>query len=895
MSENDSELTQLWEEAVDQYLAKSKRSITQRWRVPIATRADLDNLIAQHETDFAQFRSSRKKFWGILRATMEQLQNLGNIAQAGLSLTPFAPAAVILEAGIFLINSGSAVSDCYDALETLFKRIRDITSRVEEYIKGTIDQKLRRVIINLLDSLLNVFCESEAAIRRGRGREMMHRALNKENKIQSALDQLNEWVQTELGLITAKTYATARIINEKADLERDYNLLRRTLCAHVAADNEAFGKNIESSRLPRSGDWLLEEPLYEAWFRSEFPVLWILGRPGTGKTYLASRVLSHLKDSSELTSFFYIREGMNAQHTPDVILKTVAYQLTGLGKSYREHAVSVCRDESNLFRPESVWDNLFVNQFNEGDKGPLYIIIDGVDEATLENQELLVKLAKRLSDQRSTSESSPAIQLMLLGRPDLDYNVSNVWRGEKRRPKIIQIQPSLSQTDVERFIKKGVTESIPLLQKMRPGPAKRLRREITKTLGETSDGMFMLAKLMLAEVKDMNKPELIREALDKPPSGLDDMFKRVIMRLDVMGGFDKADLNEIIIWVACAKRDLLLGELDLVLKLRDLSQDGIIGLEDELRTRFGSFFSVMNSEAGRDDEDDDDDMGSVASADTTASRFTPSESSEGGSELGGETDDENDDDEDSEDSDGDEEGDDDDDEDEDDVPYNYHFATVKFGHASVGQHFRAAPLHRGIGMVLDHAQGHVTLTCLLCLTGRIPKKMGRNWREPGLLQYSVDHFLDHFGELNLQALQSQYPTLFSQLQEEVKYLFKDSGSLLWWFHASSDDHRFLCQLFDYNACTRLQQCISGQVVNRDESHRVSGDKTFAQELLEPFAHYVVQSWLRGDMYNEMLAVMFIQGYQSTVSKLSISSFLPSLCESLSAFVKTSRKLTMHPE
>jgi hypothetical protein len=63
---------------------------------------------------------------------------------------------------------------------------------------------------------------------------------------------------------------------------------------------------------------------------------------------------------------------------------------------------------------------------------------------------------------------------------------------------------------------------------------------------------------------------------------------------------------------------------------------------------------------------------------------------------------------------------------------------------------------------------------------------------------------------------------------------------------------------------------------------VSGDKTFAQELLEPFAHYVVQSWLRGDMYNEMLAVMFIQGYQSTVSKLSIFSFLLSLCESLNS-------------
>ena len=861
MGESDSELTQLWEEAVDEYLAKSKRSVAQRWKVPVTIKADLDDLIAQHETDFAQFRDSRKRFWSILRVTMGQLQNLGNVAQAGLSLTPFAPAAVILEAGLFLINSGSAVSDCYDALEILFKRIRDITSRVEEYTKGTIDQKLRKVIISLLGSLLNVFCESEAAIRRGRGREMMHRALNKENKIQSALDQLNDWVQTELGLITAKTYATTQSISEKAELERDYNLLRRALCAHVAADNESFGNNIETSRLSRSGDWLLKEPLYEAWSRSEFPVLWILGRPGTGKTYLASRVLSHLKESSELTSFFYIREGMNAQHTPDVILKTIAYQLIGSNKSYREHAVAVCKDESNLFRPESIWVNLFVDQFNGGGEGPLYIIIDGVDEATLENQEVLVKLAKRLSDQRTTSETYPAIQLMLLGRPDLDYNVSNIWRGEKKRPKIIQIQPSLSQTDVERFIKKGVTESIPLLQKMRPGPAKRLRREITKTLGESSDGMFMLAKLMLAEIKDMNKPELIREALEKPPSGLDDMFKRVIMRLDIMGGFDKADLNELIIWVVCAKRNLLLGELDLVLKLRDLGQNGIIGLEDELRTRFGSFFSVMGFEA---DANDEDDVVSVASTNTTRSGFTPSESSESGSVFGGDTDDEGDADSSNE--------EDDEEEDDNDVPLHYHYATVNFGHASVGQHFRTAPPHKGIGMNLIQAQGHVTLTCLLFLTDRIPKKMGKDWREPSLFQYSVDHFLDHFAELDLQALQSHYPSMFNRLQDEVKYLFNDHESLSRWFQCLYDDHKFLCQLFDFNTCTRFRDCISGQLVDRDASQAASGDKTFSQELLEPFAHYITQAWLEWSICNEMLAVMFLQAYQSTVSKLFSSLF-----------------------
>jgi hypothetical protein len=263
MAEQSSELAQLWEQAVDEYLSKSKRgSVAQSWKLPITTQADLNNLIEKYESDFVRFRSSRKKFWDVLMATMGQLQNLGNVAQAAIQLSPFAPAAVVVEAGVFLISSGAAVAGTYDALETLFRRVRDITDRLTEYLKGTIDQKLHKLVIQLLTSLLDVFGEGEAAIRRGRGKEMMRRVVGKENKIQSALDRLDEWVQTEIALITAKTHATTKRIEEKVDKERERGLLRRALCAEAAADNEALGKNIEASPLSRSGDWVLREQLY---------------------------------------------------------------------------------------------------------------------------------------------------------------------------------------------------------------------------------------------------------------------------------------------------------------------------------------------------------------------------------------------------------------------------------------------------------------------------------------------------------------------------------------------------------------------------------------------------------------------------------------------------------
>ena len=88
MTEQSSELAQLWEQAVDEYLSKSKRvPVAQRWKLPITTQADLNNLIEQHDSDFARFRSSREKFWDVLMATEGRLQNLGNVAQADIKLS----------------------------------------------------------------------------------------------------------------------------------------------------------------------------------------------------------------------------------------------------------------------------------------------------------------------------------------------------------------------------------------------------------------------------------------------------------------------------------------------------------------------------------------------------------------------------------------------------------------------------------------------------------------------------------------------------------------------------------------------------------------------------------------------------------------------------------------
>ncbi|KAF5618717.1 NACHT and TPR domain protein [Fusarium sp. NRRL 52700] len=867
----DEGLHLLWEDAIRQYKQNSKNgNDLKEGQLTVNTTSDLKMVLAQHESSFSGFRNRHGRFWGVFKGTMMQLQNIGKVVQAGVGLTPFAPASVIVEAGLFLITSSQSVTDTYDSLEKLFEKIGDVTGRVDEYLDGKVDPKLRKIITELLCSILTIFQEAEILTQRSRSKEMLRRIAGRENKIKGMLEELEKKLDAELRFVVARTYAKVKGIDEKADAERNQELIRKALHTSAVLENERTYARIKESTLKASGDWLLRQMLVKQWIDREFPVLWLHGKPGAGKTYLACRMISYLRESRHLnTAFFFIRESMNTQHTPEVILRTMAYQITELNDAYRSAATAVCQRQGSLFSPQSIWKSLFLDQFQETSmlSEPLFIVIDGVDEAAPDDQVLLVKMAKNLSDIRNKNHGFPAIQLVLIGRPDLSYHVSNEWGGGGSRPQTLHMYTSASKGDIERFIKDGM-EAIPLLKnpKWKESPKKkknlkRLRSEIFSTLSTNSDGMFMLAKLMLEEIHNMNKPELIREALSRPPVDLGDMFNRVIARLTVTKGFDTNDLNEIILWVAYAQRDLFLYELDLVVKLRDLEQGGIPGLDNELRTRFGSFFSVVYPETdGADSEND----GVIAGSDSLIT-LAPSQDisaadvqEEMDTESDNWTDIENE-------ASVDDESDDKSDWDEDTTPDTFRTATVKFSHASVGQHFREAPFYMGIGVDGKLAQARLATTCVRFLNGNIPKRNDRAWRQPDLYQYAADHFLDHFVKMSLTGLKSYDYSKYIELSDEFMTLFKCTTSLVKWFHSVSDQRKFMCQLFSQRICEYLQEWVSDHKALSEAATEAQGLKEENPSLnpLDAFAKAVAVDWLSWDDLDGIEAMIFLHGYKST--------------------------------
>ncbi|KAI1414376.1 hypothetical protein F5Y13DRAFT_197858 [Hypoxylon sp. FL1857] len=270
MAEGESRLTELWNEAVDEYLSKMNRKFdVEKLRAQASCSDDLEALIEDHKSKFSKFRTTHGKLISVFYSTMKRLRS---------------PARLLKQV------------------------VQNVTDRLDEYFKGSIDKKLRRVIVSLLCSLLDVFYETEGAIRRVRGREMMRRVTGRENKVQSALDILDQMLQTELGLIIAKTYATIQRIDKKTDISRDQALLDQALSTNVALDMERLYIEIEESRLPQSGEWLLKQQLFR-------------------------------------------RESMQTQYTPSIVLTSIASQIAKTYDAYSKRATAICKDGSSLLSP----------------------------------------------------------------------------------------------------------------------------------------------------------------------------------------------------------------------------------------------------------------------------------------------------------------------------------------------------------------------------------------------------------------------------------------------------------------------------------------------------------------------------------------------------------------
>lgn len=161
---------------------------------------------------------------------------------------------------------------------------------------------------------------------------------------------------------------------------------------HPSVSPDDLLDSITKRRVPGTGDWVRDEPPFQKWIDQTEPVLWISGNPGSGKTFLAESIISHLKQqnpqgvhhpSHVSIGFYFFKDSESRTRKVHQALRDIAYQISQNDAVYEKHLAARCSSAEDIETISSTWRNLFRDFFISQSKvdSQAYVVLDGIDEA----------------------------------------------------------------------------------------------------------------------------------------------------------------------------------------------------------------------------------------------------------------------------------------------------------------------------------------------------------------------------------------------------------------------------------------------------------------------------------------------------------------------------------
>ena len=314
-------------------------------------------------------------------------------------------------------------------------------------------------------------------------------------------------------------------------------------------------RSASESRHPDTCTWILHRPEFGAWINSGpndavTRMLWLTGVPGAGKTVLSSFVINTCfkvsgKKPSPPVLYFFFKMTDSDKDSVLAVTRSLVYQLYSLMPASLCADIVSLRDESGkekALSDQRLWD-LFVKHATELED--LTIILDALDEC--DDVDLLLRRMIPFL------ERCNARALVVSRREE------NITLALEYCPHIF-----IGQDDVEADICSYVTAEIGKIPRFQGKP---VQQRMISALSSGHGGMFLWAYLMVKELKELGTIRQVNDALKALPTGLEEMHKAIVTRLDsTLHKAHRELATKILTWVVCAVRPLRLVELQEILR-----------------------------------------------------------------------------------------------------------------------------------------------------------------------------------------------------------------------------------------------------------------------------------------------------------------------------------------
>ena len=275
--------------------------------------------------------------------------------------------------------------------------------------------------------------------------------------------------------------------------------------------------------------------------------------------FLAEELERTTKDSKDTVFLEYFCDNKdNKRNTADSIIPGLLFQLLQLRPKLFDHILPTFKiQKDSLFTSsssESLW-RIFKTMICDPTLGFIYCILDGLDECDEASLEVVLGRLKDLFSSISSDSSPCHLNLIVVSRklPDI---IPEMLSGFP----CIRLDPDADNEvhqDIDRFIDVEVDD----LSLCRRYP-ESLRVKVKKIFRDRAQGTFLWVGIVAKTLRRYKATE-VEKALELFPSGLEELYARMLLQIDV----DRRDIAaKILRWVVMAVRPLTLSELSVVIE-----------------------------------------------------------------------------------------------------------------------------------------------------------------------------------------------------------------------------------------------------------------------------------------------------------------------------------------
>ncbi|KAL7917449.1 ankyrin repeat-containing domain protein [Trichoderma austrokoningii] len=316
--------------------------------------------------------------------------------------------------------------------------------------------------------------------------------------------------EKDLERTNMQTLAAINAQRKASDNEKKQKQLQELLSWLCSTDPSLMYNAARDSYEAGTNEWLLKDSeAFETWMTTAGSLLWLHGKPGSGKSVLSSSVINYLKDQYTFTSsvaiayFYFSFSDVEKQRVDWKGETTTEPQFIEQFGEYKRRAE---RPDHQALKSALIGST----------KGfsAVYIIIDGLDESIRDRQR--EKFLK-----------------------SLEYILSND-----------RYRSTLATDDFKSWLVE-------------------IKEEARESLIKQSDSMFQYVRLQLEELKRYSSRAKILRELGRLPIGLNEVYKRILENIDIRF---RAQVINSLKWLAFSREVLTIEELSEIFII-DLESD----------------------------------------------------------------------------------------------------------------------------------------------------------------------------------------------------------------------------------------------------------------------------------------------------------------------------------